>query len=120
MKPLFLFSLLIAIFTLLPTLSQAGTHAGSYVTGCLTGPNDDGTFVLKRAKAKDVQVGGLDFDDFRHHVGEEVRVSGLWVKKGAQIGEKENAFEKAGDKIGTRTHFRATEIHKLSDTCTTH
>lgn len=85
------------------------------VTGCLTGPTDDGTFMLKRVKAGDVQVGGLA--DLQDHVGQEVRIKGLWVKSGSQIGEKENAAAKVGDKIGTRRHFRATDVDKIADSC---
>jgi hypothetical protein len=86
------------------------------LSGCLNGPTDDGTFVLTRVDAQDVQVGGID--DLKDHVGQRVRLRGLWVGTGAQIGEKENAAAKIGDAIGTRKHFRVTKIEKISDSCT--
>jgi hypothetical protein len=89
------------------------TAAG--LRGCLNGPTDDGTFVLTRVHAHDVQVGGID--DLKDHVGQRVRLHGLWVSSGAQIGEKENAAAKIGDTIGTRKHFRVTKIEKISDSC---
>jgi hypothetical protein len=92
--------------------------APSALTGCLSGPTEDGTYMLKRANAADVQLGGEA--DLKAHVGEEVRLKGTWVKKGRTIGEKENAAEKVGDKIGARQHFLAIDVDKIADTCRAH
>lgn len=108
----------IAAFILAPALGLAHDDhkvAKYTVTGCLTGPTEDGTFMLRRVHAGDVQVGGLD--ELQDHVGQEVRLRGLWVKSGAQIGEKENAAAKVGNKIGTRRHFRPTDVDKIADSC---
>src|SRR5262245_52000709 len=108
----------IAAFILAPASGFASDDdktAKSTITGCLTGPTEDGTFLLKRVKAGDVQVGGLD--GLKDHVGQEVKLTGTWAKSGAEIGEKENTVDKAGDKVGTRRHFRVSNVGKIADTC---
>jgi hypothetical protein len=108
----------IAAFILAPALGFAHDEdktAKSTITGCLTGPTEDGTFLLKRVKAGDVQVGGLD--DLKDHVGQEVKLKGQWAKNGAAIGEKENTAAKVGDKVGVRRHFRVSDVDKIADTC---
>jgi hypothetical protein len=55
------------------------THAhkkggmGSTLTGCLSGPNDEGVYELKHGK-RTVEMGGLD--DLSKHVGHEVKLHG--------------------------------------------
>lgn len=117
MKHLILSAALVS-FLAAPAFVMAGSStktAPSTVTGCLNGPNEDGTFTLQRVKAGDVHVGGLE--DLKDHVGQQVRLRGLWVGSGGQIGEKENTADKVENTLGTRKHFRPTEIEKISDHC---
>jgi hypothetical protein len=95
---------------------------GSTLTGCLSGPNDEGVYELKSGK-RTVEVGGLE--DLSKHVGHEVKLHGSWTKSGSEIGEKEN--EAAEKKEGTESkegkeekgerHFKVSSIDHMSDTC---
>lgn len=94
---------------------------GATLTGCLSGPNSEGVYTLKRGK-KEVEVGGLD--DLSKHVGNEVKLHGSWVKSPSEIGEKEEAGEKGGtekkggaEEKGER-HFKVSSIDHIADTCT--
>ena len=86
------------------------------LTGCLSGPNDEGAYELKSGK-KEVEVGGLD--DLSKHVGHKVRLHGAWAKSGAEIGEKENKASEAkeGKEEKGERHFKVASIDHLSDTC---
>ena len=91
---------------------------GATLTGCLSGPNSEGTYTLKHGK-KEVEVGGLD--DLSKHVGNEVKLHGAWAKSGSEIGEKEEAGAKGGkeekkEEKGER-HFKVTSIDHVADTC---
>jgi hypothetical protein len=106
--------------------AQAGTdeHAahkkgggGGTLTGCLSGPNDEGVYDLKSGK-RTVEVGGLD--DLSKHVGHEVRLHGSWAKSGSEIGEKEAAGgseSKEGKEEKGERHFKVASIDHVSDTC---
>lgn len=93
---------------------------GAMLTGCLSGPNDEGAYELKSGK-KEVEVGGLD--DLSKHVGHKVRLHGSWVKSGAEIGEKENEKSEAKEgkeekeEKGEERHFKVASIDHLSETC---
>ena len=92
---------------------------GAVLTGCLSGPNDEGVYELKSGK-KEVEVGGLD--DLSKHVGHKVRLHGAWAKSGEEIGEKENAASEAkegkeGKEEKAERHFKVASIDHLSDTC---
>jgi hypothetical protein len=86
------------------------------LTGCLSGPNDEGAYELKSGK-KEVEVGGLD--DLSKHVGHKVRLHGAWAKSGAEIGEKENEASEAkeGKEEKGERHFKVASIDHISDTC---
>lgn len=86
------------------------------LTGCLSGPNDEGVYELKSGK-KEVEVGGLD--DLSKHVGHKVRLHGAWTKSGAEIGEKENEASEAkeGKEEKGERHFKVASIDHISDTC---
>ncbi len=86
---------------------------GSMLTGCLSGPNDEGAYELKSGK-KEVEVGGLD--DLSKHVGHQVRLHGAWTKNGADIGEKESAESKGKEEKGER-HFKVSSIDHMKDSC---
>jgi hypothetical protein len=115
----FILSVAIISFVAAPALLVAGDSSKSTppstVSGCLNGPNEDGTFTLQRVKAGDVHVGGLE--NLKDHVGQQVRLRGLWVGSGGQIGEKESTANKVEDTVGTRKHFRPTAVEKISDRC---
>jgi hypothetical protein len=87
--------------------------------GCLSGPNDEGAYVLKSSNGA-FEVGGND--ELKHHVGHTVRLTGNWVKSDAEIGENESA-EKNEKKEGndhrgvTERHFKVSDIHHISDSC---
>ena len=92
---------------------------GAMLTGCLSGPNDEGVYELKSGK-KEVEVGGLD--DLSKHVGHKVRLHGAWAKSSAEIGEKENEASEAkegkeGKEEKGERHFKVASIDHLSDTC---
>src|SRR5690348_11082600 len=95
---------------------------GAMLTGCLSGPNDEGVYELKSGK-KEVEVGGLD--DLSKHVGHKVRLHGAWAKSGSAIGEKENAGSEAkegkegkeGKEEKGERHFKVASIDHISDTC---
>jgi hypothetical protein len=64
--------------------STPSNNGQKTVTGCLSGPNDEGAYVLKSSKGT-FEVGGND--QLKQHVGHTVRLTGEWVKSGAEIGE---------------------------------
>ena len=130
-----LFAILTALFalTFLSAAQTGGTSGGSTdqdtgkkhsehkggggaITGCLTGPNDEGVYVLTHGK-RSVEVGGLD--DLSKHVNHEVRLHGSWTKNPADIGEKEAAAtggKETKEEKGER-HFKVTSIDHIADTC---
>lgn len=75
---------------------KKGAAGSATITGCLSGPNDEGVYELKSGK-RTVAVGGLD--DLSKHVGHEVRLHGSWAKSGSEIGEKE---EKGGSEAAEK------------------
>jgi len=92
------------------------------LTGCLSGPNDEGVYVLKTKSSKhEIEVGGSD--ELSKHVNNEVKLHGSWVKSGSDIGEKEGAEAKGGEKGGkaeneaNEKHFKVTSIDHIADTC---
>ena len=98
---------------------KGGKGGGSTLTGCLSGPNSEGAYELKRGPHT-VEVGGLD--NLSKHVGHEVKLHGSWAKSGSEIGEKENeAAEKKEGKEGKEEkgerHFKVSSIDHVSDTC---
>lgn len=90
------------------------------VTGCLSGPNSEGAFILKPAKGRAFEVGGDE--QLKEHVGHTVRLTGTWVKSGSEIGENESA-EKNEKSEGSEhhgvaeRHFKVTDIHHISASC---
>lgn len=115
--------LLIAAFALAATtlVAQETTTGAKQTTvkGCLSGPNDEGAYVLKTAKGR-FEVGGND--QLKSHVGHEVKLTGNWVKSGSEIGENESAEKneksEAGEHKGVaERHFKVTDIQHVADTC---
>lgn len=90
-------------------------HGGTLV-GCLSGPNSEGVYVLKHGK-KEVEVGGSD--ELSKHVGHKVKLHGMWVKSGAEIGEKtEAAGSKEANEEKGEHHFKVSSIDHVAETCT--
>ena len=100
--------------------SHKKSAGGTTLTGCLSGPNQEGAYELKSGK-KEVEVGGLD--DLSKHVGHQVRLHGSWVKSGAEIGEKEAAESKESEAKekgeAAERHFKVASIDMVSETCST-
>ena len=93
-------------------------HKGSAatLTGCLSGPNDEGAYVLEHGSKK-VEVGGND--ELSKHVGHTVKLHGTW-STGPAIGEKESSEKseaKEGKEEKGERHFKVTSIDHVSDTC---
>lgn len=99
-------------------MSKSGKKGGT-LTGCLSGPNDEGAYLLKRkGSSKEIEVGGSD--ELSKHVGHEVRLHGSWAKSGADIGEKEESEKNEaseGNKGEKERHFKVASIDHISDTC---
>jgi hypothetical protein len=95
---------------------KKGATGSATLTGCLSGPNDEGAYELKSGK-REVEVGGLD--DLSKHVGHKVRLHGAWSKSSAEIGEKKNAGSEAkeGKEEKGERHFKVASIDHISDTC---
>ncbi len=96
------------------------------LTGCLSGPNAEGAYMLKTAKGQQVEVGGND--QLKSHVNHEVKLTGEYVKSGSAIGENESAEKKesgAKSEMGEKgkekneRHFKVDKIDHVSDTCST-
>jgi hypothetical protein len=98
--------------------SHKKSAGGATLTGCLSGPNQEGAYELKSGK-KEVEVGGLD--DLSKHVGHQVRLHGSWVKSGAEIGEKEGAEGKESESKekgeAAERHFKVASIDMVSESC---
>ncbi len=105
--------------------------ATATITGCLSGPNDEGVFELKTTTTT-VEVGG--FADLKDHVGHEVKLTGTWVKTGAEIGEKEDLEKEAkeakeaqakeakgkvpaGSKVEKERHLKVSNVQHIADNC---
>jgi hypothetical protein len=98
--------------------SQASSQTS--VTGCLSGPNNEGAYVLKSNKGSAFEVGGND--QLKQHVGHTVRLTGSWAKSGSEIGENESAEKneksEANEHHGVaERHFKVTDIQHISDSC---
>lgn len=111
--------------------SEKSQGKSATLTGCLSGPNDEGAYVLKSGR-RSVEVGGSD--ELKAHVGHEVKLSGSWTKSASEIGEREESEaaerNKAGHEKGESAeherqekseagarHFKVSSISMVSDTC---
>lgn len=83
------------------------------IMGCLSGPNDEGAYVLTHGKRK-VEVGGND--DLSKHVGHEVKLHGTWASA-SDIGEKEASEGGAKHSEKAHKHFKVASIDHISETC---
>jgi len=104
---------------------KSSTNTQKTVTGCLSGPNPEGAFVLKPSKGRAFEVGGND--QLKSHVGHTVKLTGTWAKSGAEIGENETNEKVEKHETGEKNeaehrevaerHFKVTDIQHVSDTC---
>ena|SRR5436309_15427572 len=114
---------LLTLLTAITFVAQEKKSSGSQtnVTGCLSGPNAEGTYVLKTAKGRGFEVGGND--ELKKHVGHEVKLTGSWAKSGAEIGENESAeknvekHESSEHEGVAERHFKVSNIQHVADTC---
>jgi hypothetical protein len=99
---------------------QSGANNQTTVTGCLSGPNSEGAYILKTAKGRAFEVGGND--QLKSHVGHTVKLTGTWAKSGSEIGENEGAEKNEKQETGehhgvAERHFKVSDIQHMSDTC---
>jgi hypothetical protein len=112
--------LMVAIFSAVAQEKQSTSKNETTVTGCLSGPNSEGAFVLKPSKGRAFEVGGND--QLKSHVGHTVKLTGNWAKSGAEIGENEAAeknekHETSEHRGVAERHFKVADIQHVSDTC---
>jgi hypothetical protein len=95
--------------------THKGMHKGGAGTlmGCLSGPNDEGVYVLEHGSRK-VEVGGND--ELSKHVGHTVKLHGTW-STGSAIGEKESSEKGEAKEEKGEHHFKVASIEHVSDTC---
>jgi hypothetical protein len=117
----------LALSTMMTAQTQSGESSKSEsksatLTGCLSGPNDEGAYELK-SESRSVEVGGSD--ELKAHVGHEVKLTGSWARSGSEIGETEKESsaagakkEEAGKKEAGERHFKVSGVTMVSDTCT--
>lgn len=86
------------------------------VTGCLSGPNDEGVYVLTNGRyKKGLEVGGND--DLKSHVGHEVKLTGTWASE-SDINEKAGTEKNEGKTEAKEKHMKVTKIDHIADSCT--
>lgn len=87
------------------------------VTGCLSGPNDEGLYTLTNGHyKKGLEVGGND--ELKSHVGHEVKLTGAWASE-SELGAKETKAEANESKSEAKEkHMKVSKIDHISDTCT--
>jgi hypothetical protein len=100
------------------TKSASKAKTEHQVTGCLSGPNSEGTYLLTNGRyRKGLEVGGDA--DLKSHVGHKVTLMGAWAT-GEEIDENEKSeskTEKTEAKSGMEKHFKVTAIKMISDKC---
>jgi hypothetical protein len=121
------------------TKSAKSQHKAGTLTGCLSGPNEEGAYVLKNSAGHSIEVGGSG--DLQPHVGHEVKLSGTWARSGSEIGEreeKESAEHEKGEaseaaehnekheaaeasehhgREARERHFKVSSVQMVSDSC---
>jgi hypothetical protein len=95
---------------------EMGAAKEHTVTGCLSGPNDEGVYILKNGRyKKGLEVGGND--ELKNHVGHEVKLTGTWASE-ADMGAKESASEAKESKSEAKEkHMKVSNIDHIADTC---
>jgi hypothetical protein len=101
------------------TTKSTATKAAkeSTMTGCLSGPNGDGEYLLKNGNhRKGTEVVG---DDLKGHVGHKVKLTGTWVKESSEAEMKEAKGEKGekGEKHESEMQFKVSKVDMIAETC---
>jgi hypothetical protein len=88
-----------------------GHHDGGTktVTGCLSGPNAEGNYVLTSKKGKTVEVAANDA--LKEHVGHEVKLTGSFASASTMGATSTKAESK-------EKHFTADKVDMVSESCT--
>jgi len=96
--------------------SEMGAAKEHTVTGCLSGPNDEGVYVLKNGRyKKGLEVGGND--ELKNHVGHKVKLTGTWASE-ADMGAQESTSEAKESKSEAKEkHMKVSKIDHIADTC---
>jgi hypothetical protein len=121
MRKLALYFALVLAFALALSAQEAGAAKAKsstnkadkthQVTGCLSGPNDEGAYVLTNMRhRKGIEVGGND--DLKNHVGHKVQLTGTWGSAADIAENPKNAAEEKSER-----HLKVSSIKMLSDTC---
>ncbi len=98
------------------TTKAAAGPKESTMTGCLSGPDADGDYLLKNGTyRKGMEVAGMD--DLKAHVGHKVKLTGTWVKESPEAEAKE-AKGKKGEKEADEKQFKASKVAMIAETCT--
>lgn len=100
---------------------EAGTEGASAkehsVTGCLSGPDADGAYVLTNGRyKKGLEVGGND--ELKSHVGHEVKLTGTWAKESDISGNASATGSEAKGKSEYAKHMKVDKIQHVAETCT--
>ena len=104
---------LILIAPIVSIALTVGYARAADITGCLTGPNSEGVYELTNTNPKhEIEVGGSP--DLAEHVGHTVKLTGEWVKSGAEIGEKETAGK---EKEKHEQHFKVSSVQHIALGC---
>ena len=84
----------------------------STVSGCVSkDPNTEGMYTLTNGRyKKGLEIGPTD--KVKDHAGHQVKLTGMWEKSGAAMGDKDTKGEKA------ERHFMVNDVTMISDTCT--
>lgn len=114
---LFVLAVAAALSAQSSTATQSSSTAKSNdksatLTGCLSGPNDEGAYMLKTGRHS-VEVGGSD--DLKAHVGHEVKLSGSWASSGSAIGEREENESAEHGKAGTAEAGEKAEANEAGE-----
>ena len=117
--------LVLAVFSASAQQTDSSSSNQKTVTGCLSGPNSEGAFILKPSKGRAFEVGGND--QLKSHVGHMVKVTGTWAKSGAEIGENEANEKVERHETGEKNenahrdiaekHFNVSDIQHVADSC---
>jgi hypothetical protein len=98
-----------------------GNARATSLTGCLKGVNSEGVYELTNSNQKGyVEVGGSP--TLAKHIGHTVKLTGRWVKSGAEIGEKADTAKHEKEEVGkakeSELHFKVSSVQHISAGCT--
>ncbi len=118
-------------FAFVATVAPAhvqGAKDNTTLTGCLSGPNGEGNFVLQTSSGNLELTGS---SDLKNHVGHQIKVTGKSVSEAQEekneAGEnkaeeqRENPAQEQKEKReeANEKHLKVSKIQIISDTCTT-